>query len=287
MADNLLSLKKRISTIESIKKITSAMKLIASSRYNKQKNSFEANKLYLNEMSNAIKTCLKFVDYSKGHLPTCLIENNSNIDLYIYITSTLGLCGSYNYNLEKLAESHLNFNNDVVFIGEKGYRHYKEKVHHAYNEFLNLLDNLTFSNTNLFRHFLDKIYRENNYRSIYIIYTKYINSFSTIATIEKLLPLKVDIDNNLDIKEPLFEGSVKDVTNLIVPHYFDAYLYHLLLESNLSEQTCRKNSMENATESATKLIGSLSLKYNKARQQSITNEITEIINGSSNTTSTF
>ena len=282
MADNLLSLKKRISTIESIKKITNAMKLIASSRYNKQKNLFESNKDYLLAMTNAMNTCISYVNYSKFKLPTCMIKNDSNKKLYIFITPTLGLCGSYYYNLDKLAKQYLDKESDVIFIGEKGYRHYKDKVNHSYKEFLDLLERLTFANTNYFRHYLDNLYITNKYEGIYIIYTKFINSLNVKATIEKILPLEYKINPQILKKEPRFEGKVENVADLLVPHYLDALLFHYLLESSLSEQASRKNSMENATKSADKLIDELNLKYNKIRQQNITNEITEIINGSNN-----
>ena len=113
-------------------------------------------------------------------------------------------------------------------------------------------------------------------------YTAYINSFETSCKIEKVLPLDKEPlqSDNIDNIEPLFDPSPSTVLDLIVPHYLDALLYRYFLESALSEQTCRKNSMENASTSADKLIENLKLLYNKVRQQNITNEITEIVSGS-------
>ena len=123
-----------------------------------------------------------------------------------------------------------------------------------------------------------KLYKKNNYNEVIVIYSQFINSFSINPIKEHLFPL-INNSQNDYIKEPIFEGDPKDIVDLIVPHYLDSYLYHILIESALSEQTSRKNSMENATESAQDLIHDLGIKYNRRRQGKITQEITEIISG--------
>ena len=285
MAQSLLAVRKRINTVQSIRKITKAMKLIASSRYNKLKEIYDSNTAYISSLKYAMELCLQRVDFEKTKLPTCLTKNPGNKKLYIFITPTLGLCGSYYYNLDKLAKKHLTKEDDCIFIGEKGYKHYKNKVHLAIHDYVNLNENLTLDNVNYFRHELDKLYRDNSYSSIYIIYTKYLSSMSTVAKIEQLLPLKeAKVDYKKPLKLPFFDGQSAKVADLIVPHYLDALIYRYFLESLISEQTCRKNSMENATSSADQLIYNLKLEYNKIRQQKITQEITEIVSGNNNDT---
>lgn len=282
MGESLLEVKNRIQTVESIRKITNAMKLIANSRYNQLKNLYDGNLAYMDEIKEAMELCLLYVDYSKAHRPTCLTQNPGNKKLFIFVTSTLGLCGSYYNNLSKLASKILTKDDDVIFIGEKGYRHYKDKVHRAYKRFIHLLDNFSYSKINLFRHQLDELYRQEGYSSINIIYTTYINSMTTKCVCKKILPLDGEkiVREKKEKLEPLFEGKSVKVADLIVPHYLDALLYRSFLESAISEQTNRKNSMENATTSADKLLYELKLEYNKVRQQKITNEINEIVSGS-------
>ena len=282
MGESLLEVKTRIQTVESIRKITNAMKLIANSRYNQLKNLYDGNLAYMEEIKEAMELCLLYVDYSKTARPTCLVQNSGNKKLYIFVTSTLGLCGSYYNNLSKLASKVLTKNDDVIFIGEKGYRHYKDKVHRAYKRFIHLLDNFSYTKINLFRHQLDELYRQEGYSSINIIYTAYINSMTTKCVCKKILPLDGEkiVREKKEKLEPLFEGKSSKVADLIVPHYLDALLYRSFLESAISEQTNRKNSMENATSSADKLLYELKLEYNKVRQQKITNEINEIVSGS-------
>lgn len=282
MGESLLEVKTRIQTVESIRKITNAMKLIANSRYNQLKNLYDGNLAYMEEIKEAMELCLLYVDYSKTARPTCLVQNPGSKKLYIFVTSTLGLCGSYYNNLSKLASKILTKNDDVIFIGEKGYRHYKDKVHRAYKRFIHLLDNFSYTKINLFRHQLDELYRQEGYSSINIIYTAYINSMTTKCVCKKILPLDGEkiVREKKEKLEPLFEGKSSKVADLIVPHYLDALLYRSFLESAISEQTNRKNSMENATSSADKLLYELKLEYNKVRQQKITNEINEIVSGS-------
>lgn len=285
MAQSLLAVRKRINTVQSIRKITKAMKLIASSRYNKLKEIYDSNTSYISSLKRAMELCLQRVDFEKTAIPTCLITHPGNKRLYIFITPTLGLCGSYYYNLDKLAKKYLTKEDDCIFIGQKGYKHYKNKVNLAINDYIDLNDNLTLDNVNYFRHELDRLYRDNEYSAIYVIYTKYLNSMSVEAKIEQLLPLKeAKVNYEKPLKLPFFDGNSAKVADLIVPHYLDALIYRYFLESLISEQTSRKNSMENATSSADKLIYNLKLEYNKIRQQKITQEITEIVSGSNNDT---
>lgn len=281
MNDNLLAIKLRINAVKSIKKITNAMKLISSSRYSKIKNLFDSNLEYLNSMSLAMKLCLKYASFDENNLPTCLKKNSSNKNLYIIVSSNLGLCGSYIHEIEKTLISQIENKTDIdaIFIGERSYKHLKDRFNKSYSEYIELLDNLSFDNVNKFRHELDAIYRKENYANIFIVYTKYINSMTTKCVVEKLLPLEINLDDKIET-QPNFEISPANEADLIVPHYLDAIIYNDLLQASLSEQTNRKNSMENSTTSANKLLYELNLNYNKARQAKITQEITEVISSS-------
>ena len=288
MSQSLLAIKNRIQTVESIKKITNAMKLISSSRYTKIKSIYDSNVEYLTLTKKNMELCLYYANYSKIKLPTCMVQNEGDKVLYILISSTLGLCGAYYHNLEKFANKYLTKNDDVIFIGEKGYRHFKNKVNKAYDEFLNLGSSLSFDEVNAFRHILDNYYRKEQYKAIYIIYSKFNEHKEIVPFCEKLLPLNVDknLKNPAEL-EPIFENSANQVIDLSVPYYLDALLYNYLLESKMCEEFSRKNSMENASSSASKLINELSLQYNKIRQQKITQEITEIISGSGDSLELF
>lgn len=283
MPESMLSVRTRLNTVRSIRKITNAMKLIASARYARWKAVLDANQDYVKGMSECLTACLKSVDYDNiQDRPSCMKINPGNKQLFIIVTSTLGLCGSYNYDLYKVVKSNASKKDDAVFIGEKGFRHFREYFKNCYDDFVDMDQNLDFDSVNTFRHWLDRLYREKNYSKVFIIFTKYVNSMTTKPTCEKLFPLTPedipDFDKPLTAP-PIFEPSPGVVSDKIVSHWLDAILFNRLVESMMSEQTCRRNSMDNATDSADKLSDSLVLEYNKMRQQKITQEITEVVSG--------
>ena len=288
MSQSLLAIKNRIQTVESIRKITNAMKLISSSRYLKLKSIYDSNIEYLSLTKKQMELCLFYADYSKSKLPTCMTTNDGEKTLYILVTSTLGLCGAYYHNIEKFSEKFLTKNDDVIYIDEKGYRHFKNRVGKVYDEFINLENNLSFDEVNAFRHILDSYYRKEKYKAIYIIYSRFNEKHEVKPICEKLLPLEVkENSKNPAELEPIFENSPNQVADLSVPYYLDALIYNYLLESKMCEEFSRKNSMDNASTSAKKLINELTISYNKIRQQRITQEITEIISGSGDSLELF
>lgn len=281
MAETLLSIKQRLASIASISKITKAMKLVAAAKYTRARALYDVNINYAAAMRDCLMLCLQNVDFSKTKIPTCMIQKDGKRNLFVFITSSLGLCGSYNFALYREFQSQVKAEDDVAFIGEKGYRHLRETVHQAYDDFVELGSDLSFDGANHLRHWLDALYRGKDYRAVYIVYTKFVNSLSCIPVTERILPIAetdVPVQPKRDTA-PIFEPDPYAVADLIVPHYCDALLYRRLLESKVSEEASRRNSMDTATDSADKLIAHLRLEYNKSRQQKITQEITEVVGG--------
>lgn len=281
MSDSLLSIKSRLSSITSIQKTTKAMKLIASGRYAKWKSLLDGNDNYEKALRYSFYSCFQKTDLKRIKIPDVSIKNNSGKNLYVFITSNLGLCGIYNHDLFKLFESTVTSNDDVVFIGEKGYKHYSTSVSNSYADYLNLGDCLTYDKACEFKNWLDILYREKEYDSVIFIYTQYVNSLTTKATIKQVLPLdKTDIpEADFSIPEAIYEPNAYKLAERIISYYQYDIVYGLILQSNVSEQICRRNSMDMATSSADKLLQKMKLKYNKLRQQTITQEITEVVSG--------
>lgn len=277
MARSLLEIKARLASVRSIGKMTKAMKLIASSRYARWKVLWDGNKPYATAMEEAMKLCLKRVDFGDA-LPRCMSVDEGGRRLFLFIASSLGLCGSYNHELFKLFASTVSEEDDVVFIGEKGYRRFKDKVHKAYGEHVSLASTLTYDTANAFRHWLDRIYLQNGYSSANVLYARYENSLCSKPTVAKIYPLRLEESGEEGIP-PTFDPSAAEVADLIVPHYLDSVLYRILLESNVSEESARRNSMDSATSAAEKLVEKLKISYDKLRQQKITQEIAEVVGG--------
>lgn len=282
MAESLVNTKRRIATIKSTKKITKAMKLVASVKFQRYKKYFDDNSAYTKNMENTLKRSLTCVDFSNENikLPILFNEGENKNNLYIIISSTLGLCGAYNYNLFKEIDPKIQKYDELFLIGLKAQSHYANWENKKYLEYLDIYDKLTYSIIRRMRHEIIRLFKINSYKHVYLVYTHYQNSITFTTKIESILPFdkqkEVDTNNNDAI---IFEPDVLKLLDTLIPHYIDSYLYNKMLEAELSELASRRNAMEAATDSADKIQSQLQLEYNKARQNAITQEITEVVAG--------
>jgi F-type H+-transporting ATPase subunit gamma len=283
MPESLVNTKRRITTIRSTEKITKAMKLVASVKYQRWKKYFEENKAYITGMNQTMLRTLAGVDFYEAGKPNILTSYNKDKTLYIVVTSTLGLCGAYNYNLFKALDPVLKQQDELFFIGTKGLSHYNNKDFKKHTDYVDLLDNFTYSAVRRMRHQIVRLYKSQNYSKVVLVYTKYVNSLTFTPVLHQLLPLDPKLEGVDEVKKslnpPIFEPNVQSVLEQILPHYIDASLYHKLIESELSELASRRNAMETDTDAADKIQAQLQLEYNKARQNAITQEITEVVAG--------
>ena len=283
MPESLIETRRRIQTIQSTEKITKAMKLVASVKFQKFKRQFEQSLSYANEMEKTMYTTIMNVDLSRKDFSQYLLSFDMSRNLYVIVTSTLGLCGSYNYNLFRTLDPLLKKGDEIVVIGQKGYIHYHDSPYKIYDQYVNLFDNFNYDNVQAMRHFLFRLYRNEKYHSIQLVYTKYRNSMSFVPTLKEIAPLPLEaIQEKLKLDQsfpPLFEPNANEVADLILPHYADSQLFIKMMESQLSEHASRRNAMETATDNADEILSSLKIQYNKARQNAITQEITEVVGG--------
>lgn len=262
-------------------KITKAMKLVASVKYQRWKRMYDENAAYTIEMQNTLERTLASIDFSDVSKPDLLSGfENTEKNLYIIVTSSLGLCGSYNYNLFKEIDPQLKEGDELFLLGQKGLVHYQNKSYKLYTGYLDIQEKFTYSAVRRMRHEIIRLYRKEKYAKVVLVYTQYKNSITFIPTLKTILPLSYEEKEKQDESDqPLFEPDATEVLLTLIPHSIDASLYHRLIESQLSELASRRNAMETATDSADKIQAQLQLEYNKARQTAITQEITEIVAG--------
>ena len=141
------------------------------------------------------------------------------------------------------------------------------------NEKINYLDITSLGKTVL------SYFENKKYRSIKLVYTKYVNSIKFVPNTLSLFPLEIENVNDSTLIEPLYDPDLKTLIDNLVPLYVNINLYQKIVESQVCEQASRRNAMENATDNADELISTLTLEYNKARQAQITQEISEVIAG--------
>ena len=276
MSRGLALTKRRMKSVDSTRKITNAMKLVATAKLKKWKSLMSNSSLYSDTLVALMKEVFSKADSIKSPY---LKENESENKLFIVVTSTLGLCGGYNYNLFKLADPLISENDDIIIIGAKGMYHFKGHETHLNLDYLDLGNYLE---EKLIRDLSEKIlkdYAEGKYKEINLIYTRYVNSLTFTAEKLALLPLKLESKNDKGNFDIIMEPSKEALAESLIPFYIKSILFNKLLESIVSEQASRRTAMENATNNATEIFDELQIEYNKERQAQITQEITEVVGG--------
>ena len=274
MSQTVTKIKSRIKSVSGAYKVTSAMKLVSTVKLKQWKNKMVAHKDYIGEVNEIVDLLLNYSE--KADSPFMRINNNTTKKLYLVVSSTLGLCGSYNNNIFKVSDKEISKDDEAIILGGKGLAHYKDgefKILEGYEEY-GSIENTTL--VNKITEYILSEYKKQTYREIHIIYTEYKNSLVFLAKDYQLLPFSFEAKGAKNVP-PLMEPSANELVNTIIPFYLKSVIYSKLLESEVCEQAARSNAMENATNNAKDLLDELNIEFNKARQGAITQEITEIV----------
>lgn len=302
---NLKDIKNRIQSVESTKKITRAMKMVAAARVKKAENTVKASRPFTAELNTMFKKLLNSV----GTYSASTLKIKSAVDNYpallqprplktaglLVLTSNKGLAGAYNANIvrrtiKKIEEYQAQGIRTILFIvGQKGISALKRKVLNydceIANTYLNIANNPSGEGAKLVVEDMAEYYVNNKIDKIEIITTRFKNMMCYFVEEWEVLPLKTpeaDYERLHDnILEPLME-FVPDMHNIlqkIVPMYVTNIVYQALLEAQASELASRMTAMSAATTNAEKMIKTLSVEYNKSRQFAITQEIIEVVSG--------
>lgn len=279
MPSNMQSIKRRMKSVESTKKITKAMQLVATSKLRKTRNQLDELKPYYSKVQETVASILKS---NEGKIDNAYLKlNKEGQDVYIVITSSLGLCGGYNANVFKTVNELVHKGDYIYTIGSKGAGYFNRRDIQFDDSYLELNSTLEFKEIINLVSELTRKYKNKEIKTIKIIYTEFVNNLTFTPRVVTLLPVDVNEFKDIEItnKYTIFEPSENEVLNSLIPMYLQSVIYGYLVESVTSENASRRTSMENATDNAEELLGDLLLKYNQARQTAITNEISEIVAG--------
>ena len=274
MGQNVVKIKSRIKSVTGAYKVTSAMKLVSTVKLKQWKNKMLANKDYNKQLDEVVDLLLTFS--KKTNSPFMKINEKANKKLYVIISSTLGLCGSYNTNIFKVADAKITKEDEAIILGQKGIVRYSKEEFKVVEGFEDSSSYIAKDFVNRIKDYILKEYIKGTYSEIHIIYSEYKNSLVFFAKDYKLLPFIASKEESNDYP-PIFEPSVNELVDKLIPFYLETCLYSKLLESAVCEQAARSNAMENATNNAKDLLDELHIEFNKARQAAITQEITEIV----------
>ncbi len=277
---NLKDIRNRISSVKSIQQVTRAMKMVAAAKMRKAQERMEQARPYANRLKEEILSLLPEVN---RNLLELLDVRDINRTAYVVITSDRGLAGSFNTNIIKRAEEEIQKigkdNIDLFCIGRRGYNHFKRRNYTIIEEHTDFWADLDFNHSvkignGIISHFTNK-----NVDKIRVVFNQFKNIMVQEIVAERLLPLTLDEDEKIKVKDRLYEPSKEIIVKSLIPLHLNIQIWRYLLESYASEQAARMVAMESATENAGDLIRDLTRKFNNARQAAITNEILEIVGG--------
>ena len=277
---SMRDIKRRKSSISSTQQITKAMKLVSTVKLQKAKGHAEQANPYFNYMYQTVTSMLA-KSGSINH--PYLTGKDSEQKAVIVITSNRGLAGGYNANVVKLiTESDLPKDKLSIYaIGNKGRESLEHKGYSIVKELPELIETPTYDEASALAREALASYEKGEIGEIYLAYTHFKNTVVHEPKLIKLLP--VDIEDMPEQEEDNvlmnYEPNQEEALNLIIPKYVTSLLYGALVEAVASENGARMQAMDSATSNAEDMISDLSLKYNRARQGSITQELTEIIAG--------
>ena len=277
---SMRDIKRRKSSVQSTQQITKAMKLVSTVKLQRAKGRAEKSKTYFSCMYDTVVSMLS----KAGEINhPFLKESDSPKKAIIVITANRGLAGGYNSNIVKLVKNS-DFNKEDVIIypiGSKGRDALGKLGYEIRGDYSEMIDEPIYADAMKISREVLEAFAAGEIGEIYVAYTGFKNTVTHIPTLLKLLPVKVEDEREEEDKNAVleFEPETEEAVDLIIPKYITSLIYGAMIESVASENGARMQAMDSATSNAEEMISSLSLLYNRARQSSITQELTEIIAG--------
>ncbi|AWX69669.1 ATP synthase F1 subunit gamma [[Mycoplasma] anseris] len=291
--ESLQKIKHRISSINSTKKITKAMELVATAKFGKVKRQLNEVNQYFHSVEELF---LNLVKHSEQNIDQLLNTNALKFDakrnLYIVFGSDLGLCGSYNSNMMKKINEIVTNEDILIVIGSKLLALLNKRPNtHIIQTLCQIGDSPDYDIAKIISNKIYDVLQISLLKSVKLIYTKYINPIKADPVVREIFPItevtfkreeKLSSQNikTYQIDPTSFEPSPEVILESSFGIFFEASIYHALFNAKLSEMSSRRTAMEQASDNAEDLIDDLNVKYNSSRQAKITQEITEIVSGS-------
>jgi len=273
----------QIKSIKNTQKITRAMEMVAASKMRKAQDRMQATRPYADKMRNVI-----------GHLHLAhpeykhpfMVEREASRVGLIIVTSDRGLCGGLNTNVLRTSVTEMkqwsdkNIELDVCAIGSKGLGFLKRLGANIISEVSHLGDAPRIEDLiGTIKIMLDA-YSEGRLDRLFVVYNNFVNTMAQEPVVDQLLPLPGEEEETLKHHwDYIYEPDSKEVIDDLMTRYIESQVYRAVVENLASEQSSRMVAMRSATDNAGKLIDELQLRYNKARQAAITQEISEIVGG--------
>ncbi len=286
---SLKDIRLRIESTKNTQQITKAMKLVSAAKLRKAQHNIVNMRPYALALRKVIAD---IADTQKISHP--LMEPRAEVKkvLLVVLTSDRGLCGGFNANINKFADQYIKTNQskyekmELFFVGRRGHDFFVKRGFKAFDYITKLEKDISYVLASGIAKKLLKEYLEGGFDEIRIVYNEFKSAISQVVVCETLIPTSIDSSSFTEekntsgfSKELLFEPNAEDMIEDLLKKHFELQVYRCMSESVASEHGARMSAMENATTNAKSVINSLTLTYNKLRQEKITTELTEITSG--------
>jgi len=283
----LRDIRKRLKAIQSTKKITAAMKMVAAAKMRKVQDRMLNLRPYASRMVTVLNDLAKVAE--REIHPLLALRMKKNVEVLV-ITSDKGLCGAFNTNILKAANNYINdlkkegIEFTLSVAGRKARDFFKRRSIPMRNSWVGLSGRISYANAQEIANNLTEGYTSETYDEVVVIYNEFKSMIAQKVTIMKLLPVGT-LEGEAAQKEAsmtadyLYEPSRAAIFERLLPKYIEIQVYRALLESSAAEEAARMAAMENATKNCSELITKVTLLANKVRQASITKELMDIVGG--------
>jgi len=291
MSGKLKEVRERITSVKSTQQITKAMKMVSAAKLRKATQAITEMRPYADRLN---KMMVNILDSLEGDTASPFSQSREVKKMAIVVlTSNRGLAGAFNTNVGKETMKLINKyddlykegNIDLIYIGKKGFDFLKRRAGNCnmVTDHVALMNEIKYENTESLSQSLMDSFILAEYDKIYVVYGQFRNAAIQNPKSVQFLPvpkLGVDKPKTKSRKaDYIFEPSKKELLNTLIPSILQTSFFKNILETNASEHGARMTAMDKATENANELLKDLKISYNKARQESITNEILEIVGG--------
>lgn len=284
---DLKAIRRRIESVKNTEQITRAMKLVAAARLRRAQEAIESLRPYAYRLRDMIRNLALRTE--EEH-PLLAVREPEKVMLLI-LTSDRGLCGAFNANICRRAELYVAETEDIhqevslAIIGKKGREYFRRRKVPIRREHMEVLANVHIDRAIEIGSTMIEDYEKLELDAIYLVYNEFKSAMTQRVTVERLLPIPTEeLAKELGFSagvatDYIYEPSVEDLLDRLLPMYLQMQVYRALLESVASEMGARMTAMDSATNNAVEMIAKLTLQYNRARQAAITTEIIEVVSG--------
>jgi F-type H+-transporting ATPase subunit gamma len=278
---SLKAIRRRIASVKSTQQITKAMKMVAAAKLRRAQEAATRARPYAEKLGELLHNLAARVG-PESHPLLAVPATERRVDL-VLITSDRGLCGGFNANLIRKAETFRQERREaevrLTLVGRKGHDYYRRRTVTIRATHANLFGGPGHELAVQLGAELARDFAAGGTDAVYVLYSRFRSALSQVPTLERLLPVSAEVDADTTLTEYLYEPDPATLLDRLLRQYVTTVIDHAFLESIASEQGARMTAMDSATVNASDMIDRLTLEMNRARQATITKELMEIVGG--------